>query len=278
MPYTLPTGPMTGLDIWRMKFYPLNTNGTIKIPASITPANAPYSGLELANPKTFQPNLGTPRTIPVVSQGRVQTTFMLPSIDAKTAEAHLAYIDMETFAELSKVKTRTIGGAKGIAVGTNKQGFEVVGALLVSQLQAHDENGLDVWNNYLVPRAKVSITWPAFNENPVDVTLTMSLSAAKKHLWGIALTEADDGATEMTMWPFVTWGAPNIVAWNADGVEDTFVLPADAQANDTFADTFVVYDATAGTVVAGTPAADEFVAGAAPTVDHILLGWYEQEV
>lgn len=276
MTYTPPSGTVTAIDLWRIKFYPLNTDGTIKAPGYPTPATDPYNGLELQKGKSFQPNLGAPRTIPVVSQGRVQTTFILPSIDAKTAEAHLAYIDLDTFAELTKVKVRTIGGARGLAAGTNKQGLELTGALLISQLQSHDGDGLDVWNNYLVPRAKIAVTWPAFNENPVDVTLNMSLSAAKKHVWGAALTEADDGATEFTLWPFQTWGLPNLVAWIADGAEDTFQLPTEAYANDTFTDTFKVYDATSGSLVTGTPAADQFVAGGAPTTNHVLVGWYEQ--
>ena len=276
MTYTPPSGTLTAIDLWRFKFYPLNTDGTVKAPGYPIPAAEAYNGLELQKGKSFQPNLGAPRTIPVVSQGRVQTTFILPSIEAKTAEAHLAYIDLDTFAELTKVKARTFGGARMMAAGTNKQGLELSGALLVSQLQSHDLDGLDVWSNYLLPRVKIAITWPAFNENPTDVTLTMSLSAAKKHVWGTALTESDDGATEFTLLPFQTWGLPNIVAWVADGAEDTFVLPANDNANDTFADTFLVYDSTSGTAVTGTPAAGQFVAGAAPTSDHILLGWYEQ--
>lgn len=278
MTYAPPTGIGVGIDLWSVKFFPLNTDGTINAPGYPVAATTPYEGLELGKAKTLQPNLGASRTIPVIAQGRVQTTFILPPTDAKTAELHLAYIDLEVFAALSKVKTRTIGGARGMAAGTNKQGLELSGALLVSQLQFHTDDGLDAWHSYLFPRVKAAVTWPAFNENPIDVTVMMSLSSAKTHLWGTALTEGTDGATEFALWPFQSWGLPNIVAWVADGSEDTFLLPADAQANDTFADTFKVYDSTAGTgtPVTGTPSASQFVAGSPPTTDHVLLGWYEQ--
>lgn len=276
MTYTPPTGQGAGIDVWRAKFFPLNSDGTIAAPGYPIPASTPYEGIELIKAKSFAPNLGSPRTVAVTAQGRVQTTFLLPPIEPKTAEFHVAYIDLEAFAELSKVKVRTIGGRKMMAAGTNKQGLELSGAFLISQLQFHTEDGLDGWFSYLLPRVKAAVTWPAFNENPIDVTITMSLSAAKKHIWGAALTETDDGATEATMWPILSWGLPNIVAWVADGAETTFALPADAEANDTFADTFKFWDSNTGLAVAGTPAEDGYVAGGAPTADHVLLGFYEQ--
>lgn len=271
-----PSGQGVGIDVWRAFFFPLLTDGTIDTPGYPTPAEEPYEGIELIKAKSFQPNLGNARTIPVVAQGRVQTTFLLPPIDAKTAEFHVAYIDMDAFAELSKVKVRTIGERKMMAAGSNKQGLEVTGAFLISQLQFHTEDGTDAWFSYLLPRVKAMITWPVFNENPIDVTITMSLSAAKKHLWGAALTETDDGATEATMWPIVSTGMPKIVAWEADGAETTFLLPTDAQALSTFATTFKVYDTSTGSAVAGTPSAANFVAGAPPADGKKILGFYEQ--
>lgn len=281
MTYTPPSGIATGLDIWKVKFYPLSSDGTIAVPGYPTPATTPYEGLELPKPKTLAPNLGNPRTIAVTAQGRVQTTFILPPIDPKTIECHLAYIDMDVFAELSAVKVRTIAGAQMMAAGTNKQGFEIQGMLLVQQLVGHDDDDIDVYVGYVIPRVKASITWMAFNENPIDVTVTMSVGRSKKHaILGSALTENSDGATEGAMFPFVSFGPRNIVAWMADGSEDEFLLPTDAQASDTYADTFKVYDSTAGsgTAVAGTSAVSKFTATSAPTDEHVLLAWYEQAV
>jgi hypothetical protein len=277
MPYVPPSGIGTSLDLWSVKFFPLNNAGLIDAPGYPVTAETPYEGLTLPKPKTLQPNLGTPRTIAVTAQGRVQTTFILPPIDPKSIECHLAYLDLDVFAQLSRVKVRSIAGARMMAAGTNKQGFELPGMLLVQQLVGHDDDDVDVFVGYLVPRVKASITWPAFNENPIDVTVTMSVGKSKKHaLIGAALTEADDGALESSMFPFISFGLRNIVAWVADGSETTFLLPDDAQANADFADTFKVYNTTDGAVVSGTPAADQFVAGGAPTANDVLLGWYEQ--
>ena len=274
----VPSGIGTGLDLYHTRFYPINPDGTINTPGYPVAAETAYEGLKLPKPKTLQPNLGAPRTIPVVAQGRVQTTFILPPIDAKSLEIHLAYLDLDVFAEMSRVAVRTIGNSKIMAAGTNKQGLEIPGMLLTQQLQGHDEDGADIWTGYVFPRVKASITWPAFNENPIDVTITMSVSSATSHFLGTPLTEADDGATEAAMFAFHSFGQRNIVAWEADGSETIFLLPADAQALEGFADTFKVYNMTDGVVVSGTPAADKFTAGAAPTDGDILIGWYEVDL
>lgn len=272
-----PSGIGTGLDLWKVTFFPLNSDDTINTPGYPIAAEVAYEGLELPKPKTLQPNLGTPRLIPVVAQGRVLHTFILPPIDPKSVEVHLAYVDINVFAELTRVKAHTIGNSIMMAAGTNKQGLEIPGLLLVQQLQSVTGGGADVWTGYVFPRVKASVVWPAFNENPIDVTIQMSVGISQKHFLGIALTEAAHGATEAGMFPFHSYGQRNIVAWEADGTETIFLLPADAQADDTYAATFKVYNMTDAAIVAGTPATTGFTATSAPTDGDILIAWYEQE-
>jgi len=276
MTYALPTGKGTPLEMARMKFYPLNSSGYIDAPSYPVPATTPFNGYEFLHPKTFTVNLGTPRLIPVPAQGQVWTTFVLPSLDAKTGEAHLAYMDLDTFAVLSNTKVHTIAGSRVGGLGTNKQGLELSGILLVQNLKFHDENGLDAWHSYIFPRVTCVFQPPAVNENVADVTVTISLSSSKKHITGAAFTEADHGFKSAVGLEVVSWGQLNLVAWNTDNSEHTFLLPDDAQALDTFVDTEVVYDQTDGSLVAGTPAADEFIADSAPAYSKVLLGWYEQ--
>jgi len=275
MPYTIPSGQGTPLEMARMKFYPLS-GGFIDVPGYPTPAATAFDGYELIHPRTHQANLGAPRTIPVTAQGRVQTTFILPSLDAQTGEAHLAYIDLPTFAILSATKTHTIGGAIVGGMGTNKQGLELSGILLVQSLKFHDEDGADAWYSSLYPRTQCVIQPPAVNETQADITVNMSFSASKKHVTGADFSEATHGFLSAVKLPVVSWGQLNLVAWLADGVEDTFLLPTEAPANETYADTFKVYNTSTGSLVTGTPAADQFVAGAAPADGVVLLGWYEQ--
>mgnify|MGYP001574714029 CR=1 FL=1 len=113
------------------------------------------------------------------------------------------------------------------------------------------------------------------NENPADWTVNFALGRGKKTVWGETLTEVLDGATRANGHIALNWGQLNLVAWLADGSEDTFLLPTDKQSLDTFADTFVVYDLDTGDPVPGTASASEFVADDPPTDEHRLLGFSE---
>lgn len=276
MPYVPPSGAVAFTDVWKAKFFPYDTEGKLDLPPYPVLATTPYEGIEFQKVKSLTPNLGAPRQIAVTSQGSTQTTFNLPSIDPQTIEAHLAYADLGVYADVTGVNARTIGGATVVPIGTNKVGFEKKGMLVVSALAAHTaDDDADVWYTNIFLSAKATFQWAAFNENSADVTVNFALGKKKKSAWGEALSESVDGATQAIGHAVLTWGQLNLVAWLADGAEDTFLLPTDKQSLDTFADTFKVYDVDTGMAVAGTPSLSQFIAGAAPTADHRILGWTE---
>lgn len=264
-----------GTDTYRAVFFPIGNDGGISAPPYPITAETPYGGLEFQGPKNLALNLGSPRAINNVSQGRVNDTIYLPSLDAKTAEFHVSYIDQEMFATLSSVKTRTIGGGKGMPFGTNKQGLEIAGTFLISQLAFHNEDGVTQWNNYILPRVRAIVTMPGFTDAETDVTINLSLSPTKKHVWGEALSQTNDGATSMLGYNHITWDIFNIVAWLADGSETIFLLPDDHPSADSRDDTLVVYRYSTG--LALTPSAvgeDSVTFGVAPA-EGLLIGIYE---
>lgn len=276
MPYTPPSGAVAFIDVWKATFFPFNTEGTLDLPVYPVPAETPYEGIQFQKVKTLVPNLGAPRLIPVVSQGSTQTTFSLPSIDPQTIEAHLAYADLDVYADVTGVIARTIGGATVVPIGTNKVGFEKKGILVVSALAAHTaDDDSDVWYTNIFLSAKATFQWAAFNENPADVTVTFALGKKTKSVWNETFTENADGASNALGHAVLTWGQLNLVAWLADGVENTFLLPTDKQSLSTFADTFKVYNLSTGAAVTGTPNAANFVASVAPSAGVKLLGWTE---
>jgi hypothetical protein len=264
-----------GTDTYRAVFFPITNDGGLAAPGYPTPAEEPYVGLEFMGPKNLSLNLGTPRAINNVSQGRVNDTIYLPSLDAKTAEFHVSYIDQETFAELSAVKTRTIGGGKGMPFGTNKQGLEIAGTFLISQLAFHNEDGVTQWNNYILPRVRAIVTMPGFTDTETDVTINLALSPSRKHVWGEALSQTNDGATSMLGYNHITWDIFNMVAWMADGTEDTFLLPTDHPSAESRADSLVVYRYSTGLELATSSILEGSVAFAAPPAEGLLIGLYE---
>lgn len=275
---TDPSGIGWGTDVYRALFFPINTTGGIDHPGYPDfAASEPYEGLEFTGPKSLALNLGAPRAIVNVAQGRVQDTIYLPSIEAKTAEFHLSYIDQVLFAALSAVKTRVIGGGRSMPFGTDKQGLEIDGIFLISQLAFHDNDGVTQWHNYILPRVRGIVNMPSFDENAIDVTVNLSLSASTKHITGQVLTEATDGALKMHGLDHITWDRFNVVAWLTDGVEDTFTLPTDKPSLSNFATTFTLWDYNAGTqVTAGiTKSTTNVVYASAPAADKLLIGIYE---
>lgn len=275
---TTPSGIGWGVDVYRALFFPIDSTGGIDHPGyPDLAATEAYEGLEFTGPKSLALNLGAPRAIVNVAQGRVQDTIYLPSIEAKTAEFHLSYIDQVTFAALSAVKTRVVGAGRSMPFGTDKQGLEIDGIFMISQLAFHDEDGITNWHNYLLPRARAIVNMPSFDENAIDVTVNLSLGQSSKHVWGQTLTEATDGALKMHGLDHITSDRFNVVAWLADGVEDTFLFPTDKPALSNFATTFELWDYAAGTeVTAGiTKSTTGVVYGAAPADGKLLIGIYE---
>jgi hypothetical protein len=274
---TDPSGIGWGVDVYRASFYPINTAGGVDVPGYPEPATDGYGGLEFSRPKSLTLNLGAPRAITNVAQGRVQDTIYLPSTDAKTGEFHLSNIDQVTFAALSAVKTRLVGGGRSMPFGTDKQGLEIDGTFVISQLAFHDNDGVSQWHNYILPRVRAIVTMPSFDENAIDVTVNLSLSPTSKHVWGQALSEANDGALSMTGLDHITWDRFNIHAWLADGVEDTFLFPVNKQALSNFADTFTLWDYNAGTEITASITKSEtgVVFVSAPADGKLLVALYE---
>lgn len=243
----LPSGKGWGTDVYRAVFYPITSLGGIDVPGYPIPANEAFEGLEFLGPKNLSLNLGAPRAITNVSQGRVNGTIYLPSTDPKTAEFHLSYIDQAMFSELGNVLRRTdIGNLSIMPFGTDKQGLEIDGIFLISQLAFHNENEASEWHNYILPRVRAVVNMPSFDENATDVTVNLSLGAAKKHVWGESVTEQADGVTQFIGIDVISNNRLNIVAWLADGSEDIFLLPTDKPATSDFASSMSVWNFTDG--------------------------------
>jgi hypothetical protein len=278
---TNPSGSGWGTDIYEAKFLPINSVGGIDVPGYPEPATDGFGGYKFKGPKNLTLSLGAPRAVTNVSQGRVNDTIYLPSTDAKTAEFHLSYIDQELFSILATVKRRTdIGLASIFPFGTDKQGLEIKGAFVVSNLAFDDfENSAPQWHNYILPRVRAVVNMPGMDENSLDVTVNLSLGATKKHLWGEAVTIAKDGATQLMGYDYITENPLNVWAWLADGTEDTFLLDPDRPAVAD-GDALSLWNFTSGTEVTGgiTKSTTSIVYGSAPTDGDLLVALYEFEL
>jgi hypothetical protein len=261
----------TAIDIFRVVAYPLTSDGSMP-----SVDNSAFEGVEFTGPVSFELNLGAARTIPVVAQGRVRDTFLMPSIEAKTGTLRCAY-DVQTInALLTGVNQTTVGEAKVVDEGTDKEGQEILVGLLLQQLQAHDEDGLTIWRTDFLPRARLSPSNPAMNAEVLAKEYTIVAASSRRRLWYETLTTAVHGCTSAHKQNVLTENKAHVIGWTGDGTETTFNFPEDKPPSENAK--VKVYNFTTGLAVAGAlNVYPEFVASSAPADGAKLACFYEYE-
>lgn len=242
----------TSIDVNRVVAFPLNNDGTFNLTEDLCGGGVQdlYEGVEFEGPTGFEVTFGAPRSIPVVAQGQVQATFLLPSIEAKTGVLRCAYDKLTLSAMLSGTKIDTVGESKWTPQDTDKSGSEPLVALLLQQLQAKDEDGSLVWHNNVIHRATVVPDPVSYNAEVMVKTYNLAMSRSSKRMWGETYTLATHGVTEASMDDGISSYKYNIGIWMGNGEYTTFNLPA-GKPTKTTAKT-KVWDFTTGAARAGT--------------------------
>lgn len=215
-----------GLDIYRVVLFPLFTSGTNKGGMQAVDENA-YEGVEVTGPVSFEFNFGTPRTIPNVSQGRVNDTIILPSLDAKTGVLRCSYNSQTLNALLTGVEVTTVGAANVMDEGTDLEGQEIQCGLLLQQLVSHDDEGNVVWVTEACPKATLVPNPVNYNENALVKEYNIALSQSTKRLWGELLAAGTHGNTKTIKSNVVSNNKFNVIGWLGDNVATVFNLPTD---------------------------------------------------
>jgi hypothetical protein len=266
----------TAIDVYRAIGFPLNNDGTFNVPDIDEEL---YEGVEFLAPVGLDFSLGEPRSIPVVAQGQVQTTFNLPSTDAKTAVLRAAYEKMSTDVALTDTLVDTIGAMKAMGIDSNKAGQEKLMAFMISQLQSHDEDGNSIWANVLLNRTRIKPNRPSFTSDAMAKEYLMTLSRSTKRMWGETYSEVTHGREEDIGDVILSQDKLNIGAWLGDGVITEFNLPVDKPAVTSAR--AKVWDVTTGAARAGAWDAPNdsasFTPTVMPTAGAVLFVTYEYE-
>ncbi len=243
----------TAIDVYRAIGFPLNNDGTFNIASEDASGGGVqdlYEGVEFLAPVGLDFSLGEPRSIPVVAQGQVQTTFNLPSTDPKTAVLRAAYEKFSVDATLTDTLVDTIASMKAMGIDNNKSGQERMMAFLISQLQSHDEDGNSIWANVLLNRARIKPNRPNFSADPMAKEYLMTLSRSTKRVWGETYAENTHGRTEDIGDVILSQDKLNCGVWMGNGEYTTFNLPADKPAVTSAR--AKVWDVATGAARAGT--------------------------
>lgn len=270
----------TAIDLYKAVAFPLNSDGTFALPTEDPSGGGIqdlYEGIEVPAPVGLDFSLGEPRSIPVVAQGQVQTTFNLPSTDAKTAVLRGAYEKLSVDATMTDTLVDTIGAMKAMGIDNDKQGQEKLMAFIISQLQSHDESGNSIWSNVLLHRTRVKPNRPSLTADPLAKEYLMTLSRSQKRMWGETYTEVTHGRTEDIGDVVLSQDRLCVGLWVGNNEYTTFNLPA-ARPAITSARA-KVWDVAAGTARAGAWDASTNALVFTPTVkppdDLVMFVTYE---
>lgn len=243
----------TAIDVYRAVGFPLNNDGTFDVPSEDPSGGGVktlYEGIEFLAPVGLEFSLGEPRSIPVVAQGQVLTTFNLPSTDAKTATLTAAYEKYSVDTALTDTKIDTVGGMKLMGIDNNKSGQEKLFGFYISQLQAHAESGDSMWASVMLNRVRIKPNRPNFTSDPLAKQFSMTLSRSTKRLWGQTYSEVTHGRTSDVGDSILSEYKLNMGVWIGNAEYTSFDLPADKLAVTSAKAT--VYDFATGAARAGT--------------------------
>lgn len=272
----------TAIDLFRTVGFPLDTDGTFIIPTEDASGGGRqdlYEGIEFLAPVGLDFSLGEQRSIAVVAQGQVKTTFNLPSTDPKTAVLRAAYQKFSTDATLTDTLVDTIGEMKLMGIDNDKSGQEKLMALFTAQLQAHDEDGNSIWAGVMLHRVRIKPNEPNYTSDPMAKEYTMTLSRSTKRVWGETYSEVTHGRTQDIGDRILAKDKIGMGVWMGNGEYTTFNLPADKPAVTSAR--AKVWDVTTGATRAGAWDASTNALVFTPTVmpadGALLFVTYEYE-
>jgi hypothetical protein len=266
---TVPSGQFWGVDSYLSRFFILNADGSLQAVDT-----NPLEPTVIDGPRTFDLTPAESGLVVNIGNGRVRDTIYRSPREASRAELRVGYDQLDVIAALTGVKVYTIGEMKAIGRLTNRQGSEPDVAFLMTQ-RGHDENGLTRYKTYIIPKSKCPPSDASMNDNASEVRFPVTISNSKKEIWGESYNLTKHGFTDTGYLTFITNDVPHIVAWQGDGMEDTFLLPTDKPATDVAAMTVWNWN-TGLQYVTGITKAVNQVEFDYPSTD-LLIAVYEYE-
>ena len=216
-----------GVDSFLAFAYPLNSDGSLQAPDTSV-----YEGLEVDGTRNFNLTPAEGSLVVNIGNGRLRDTIYRAPREASRAELTVGYTQPKLKSEMMGGNTYAVGEGRFNGRLTNLQGSEPDVAFMVIQ-RGHNDGGLTRYRAYYVPKSRIIPRDSPLNDNASEETFQIVLSNTKKQIWGTSFVVGTHGFTDATYEEAIYETTPKIVAWLADGIEDTFLLPTDKPAVST---------------------------------------------
>lgn len=223
------TGPSTirsGVGLRNFQVMALDTSG---YPAAT--ATTAYQGVQVVMAKTLGLNDPEPRIIHYTGDDKVYNIDILPPQEGMRGDLVVGARNDALDEILTGVKAVNLGDEFNIyAVGTDQKGEENQVAALMYH-QAMDENpdsanfGQRVWEFKIFPKVFMFPREGGANDTPTEQTYTVVPQFVSKHLWGLALAAATDGAARMQAVRGVSTYKPRLCTFKGNNTATSFTFP-----------------------------------------------------
>ena len=273
---TTTSGKFFGAGARRGRWYKLDSNGYPDAQSHSTP----YEGIEILGITGLDTTIPDARRIPIPGDDRVQATITLPRTEPSSATVRMSGQYYDLVAALSNTKKFTDGEAVGIAYGTDKQGSEADGVLLVNQFGKDAVSKLTRWRCQLFLLVNAVINPPSMADGQANqISMQVTPSATAYMPWREALTELKHGCTEAECVEYMLETEGHLSTWEGNNSATEFNFHADRQASATGKIHAVYTIGTDGTAtdVSGTvtKATDGITFGVAPATGVKIVCLYE---
>lgn len=241
-----------------------------------TSATTPYEGVQFASADEFDLSVPDMRSIIHPGDDRVAATDYLPTLDAVTGTLTTSLYDLDLVALLTNVNVVDIGEMDSVSWFTNEQGSEPSVGLFFYQQSLNNTVKARNWRSMIIPSARCIPKAVGMTATQTSMPFMISVNPVSSQLWGTALTDATNGATEHGFVEFHSEYKPWLANWLANGTATEFTFSAAHQAYSTAKIT--VFDNGLDVTGTYTLLTSKVTAPSAPTSGHIISVWYEQAV
>lgn len=229
-----------------------------------------YDGYQIRGSTTYEMNVPDSRTITGLGEDGVTVVVALPPQDAVTGTLTVEAADPVLAALIDGTKLETVGEVTLAGLGTDKQGFEPTVGMMLSQAAKGLVSGKTYWHTYFIPSTAVIRKGSGMGAEKATTKYQILPNRVSKHLWGTALSIADNGYESTQVLEAWSNYPLKISAFVADGTAVDFPFPANAKAVQTTG--IVVYKNDVKVTTGLTLAVDKVTFSSAPTAgDRIVI-------
>jgi hypothetical protein len=250
--------------------FELNSAG---LPNATSPT-VPYEGVQFKSADTLDLTVPDMRIITHPGDDRLAAQDYLPALDGVTGQLTASLYDLDLMALLTGVKKVDIGEMYSMSWFTDKQGSEPSVGLFLYQQSLNNTVKARNWRSLIIPSARCIPKPVGMTATQTSVPFMIAVNPVSAELWGTALTEAINGATEQGFSEYHSEYKPWLANWLGNGTATAFTFTLAHQAQATAK--VLVFDNGLDVTATYTLATDKVTAPSPVTAGHVVSVWYEQ--